>query len=136
MFKVFALSLICLSFGLVVNGNAQLPTEQNRVTEMTPQYLYKILSVENWKESQNLKSVKLADADHDFIHFSKEDQLARIEEKFWGNVPKYVVLKIDTAKLTGRLVYEANPGGENKYYHLYNGSIPLNSVVESKTIVK
>ncbi len=101
---------------------------------MTPQYLYKVLSVEDWKESQGMESVKLAAADHDFIHLSTEDQLNRIVEKYWGNVPEYVVLKIDTTKILGKLVFEANPGGNNKYYHLYNGSIPLSAVVKSNTI--
>lgn len=102
---------------------------------MTPKYLYKIISVEDWKRSQGVGSVKLSSADDEFIHLSKEDQLDRIIEKYWANVPEFIVLKIDTDKLPGRLVYETNPGGSNKYYHLYNGSIPLNSVFESKTIL-
>ena len=103
---------------------------------MIPQYLYKVVSVEDWKKSQNLESVKLTDADQDFIHLAREDQLDRIVGKYWDKVPEYVVLKIDTTKLLGKLVFEANPGGENKYYHLYGGSIPLQAVVESKIIKK
>ena len=48
--------------------------------------------------------------------------------------PRIIVLKIYTDKLTGRLIYESNSGGSSKYYHLYNGFIPLNAVFESKTI--
>lgn len=103
---------------------------------MTPQYLYKLLSIENWKKSQNMESVKLPDTDQDFIHFAREDQLDRIVRKYWDKITQYVVLKIDTKKLPGKLVFEANPGGENKYYHLYDGSIPLKAVVESKIIKK
>lgn len=103
---------------------------------MTPQYLYKVLSVEDWQKSQDMESVKLTDADQDFIHLSREDQLDRIVGKYWDKVPEYVLLKIDTKKLPGKLVFEVNPGGENKYYHLYDGSIPLQAVVESKTIKK
>jgi uncharacterized protein (DUF952 family) len=109
-------------------------TEQNSVKEMTPEYLYKIISVEDWKKSQGMDSVKLSSGDHDFIHLSKEDQLDRIIEKYWTDTPEFIVLKIYTDKLPGKLVYEANPGGSNKYYHLYNGSIPLNAVFESKTV--
>ncbi len=98
----------------------------------TPKYLYKVLSVENWKASD--KTVKLSSEDDAFIHLSTEDQLDRIVGKYWAQVPEYVILKIDTSKLPGKLLFEANPGGENKYYHLYNGSIPLNSIVESKTV--
>lgn len=87
-----------------------------------PRYLYKILSVENWNASTDY--VKLPEEDHAFIHFSTEDQLDRIISKYWVG-KNYVVLKVDTRKLPGKMVYEANPGGTNKYYHLYNGSIPM-----------
>lgn len=111
-------------------------TQQNLSNEMTPQYLYKVLSVEDWKASQGMESVKLTDADREFIHLSREDQLDRIVGKYWDKAPEYVVLQIDTTKLPGKLVFEANPGGENKYYHLYGGSISLKSVVGSKIIKK
>lgn len=101
---------------------------------MTPKYLYKVLSFEDWKKSQGSESVKLSEADHHFIHFSKKDQLERIIEKYWTNCPEFVVLKIDIKNLPGKLIFEANPGGINKYYHLYNGSIPISAVVESRTI--
>lgn len=42
-----------------------------------------------------------------------------------------MVLKIDPSKLIGKLVFEVNPGGTQKYYHLYNGKIPLNAVIEA-----
>lgn len=136
MLKVFNLFLMCLFGMLSLQANQQLPLQQNLENEMTPQYLYKVLSIEVWKKSQGMELVKLTDADQDFIHLAREDQLDRIVGKYWDKVPEYVVLKIDTKKLPGKLVFEANPGGENKYYHLYDGSIPLKSVVESKTIKK
>lgn len=109
--------------------------EHHLVEEMAPRYLYKIVSSEDWKESQCKESLKLTDDDHDFIHFSTESQLNRIAEKYWGNVPKYIILKVDTTKIPGEMVFEANPGGSNKYYHLYNGSIPLSAVIESKLVI-
>lgn len=99
---------------------------------MTPKYLYKIISVEDWKKSQGMESVKLSSSDQDFIHLSREDQLNRIIDKYWKDIPEFIVLKIYSDKLPGRLVYEANPDGSNKYYHLYNGSIPLSAVFESR----
>jgi len=99
-----------------------------------PPYLYKVLSVENWKKSQSQNSVVLSQDDAAFIHFSTKEQLNRIIEKYWSQVPEYVILKVDTAQLPGRLVYEANPGGINKYYHLYDGFIPLKAIVEAKIV--
>lgn len=104
--------------------------------EHTPQYLYKVLSLEDWKKSQTQDFIKLSKDDEPFIHLAKEDQLDRITEKYWSNVPEYAVLKIEADQLPGRLVYEANPGGTNKYYHLYEGSIPLKAVLEAKIIKK
>lgn len=102
----------------------------------TPQYLYKVLSSENWDKSQSQDLVALPKEDQEFIHLAKQDQLDRIIDKYWSTVPRYVILKIDTAKLPGRLVYEANPGGTHKYYHLYDGNIPLKAIVEAKKINK
>ncbi|MBA3603000.1 MAG: DUF952 domain-containing protein [Parachlamydiaceae bacterium] len=100
----------------------------------TPKFLYKVLSEKHWTDSQQNKVVMLSDMDDDFIHLSKEDQLDRIIHKYWANVPKIIVLKLDTTKLQGEMVYEANPGGLSKYYHLYKGVIPLSSVAEVKVI--
>ena len=136
MSKVFTLFLMCLFGMLSLHADQQLPSQQNLENKMTPQYLYKVLSVEDWKKSQSMEVVKLTEVDQDFIHLAREDQLNRIVGKYWDEVPEYVVLKIDTKKLPGKLVFEANPGGENKYYHLYDGSIPLKAVVESEIIKK
>lgn len=136
MSKIFALFFMSLLGMLSLHASQQLPLQQNLENKMTPQYLYKVLSVEDWKKSQSMEVVKLTDADQDFIHLARDDQLDRIVRKYWDKAPEYIVLKIDTTKLPGKLVFEANPGGENKYYHLYGGSIPLKAVIESKIINK
>lgn len=92
--------------------------------------LYKIISIEKWKESDGKDFIVLDDTDKDFIHFSTEEQLPRILEKFWKN-KDYIVLKIDPRKLPGRLEFEPNPGGSGqKYYHLYEGLIPKDAILE------
>lgn len=135
MSKVFTLFLMCFLGMLSLHADQQVFFQEN-LENMTQQYLYKVLSIEDWKKSQSMEEVKLADADQEFIHLAREDQLDRIVGKYWDTAREYVVLKIDTKKLPGKLVFEANPGGENKYYHLYGGSIPLNAVVESTIIRK
>ena len=104
------------------------------MTSESPIYLYKVLSTDDWEKSQNSKVLSLPAMDSKFIHLSKEDQLESICKKYFGTGSKYMVLKLETSKLTGKLVLEANPGGKNKYYHLYEGSIPLNSIVESRSV--
>jgi len=93
-----------------------------------PKYLYKILSLENWTKSQSAQFVVLSQDDTAFIHLATEEQLKGIADKYWSHAPDYVILKIEATKLPGELVFEANKPGGNKYYHLYKGSIPLESV--------
>lgn len=97
-----------------------------------PNFLYKILSDDNWNQSQGKTDLKLSNLDSVFIHLSTEEQLDRIKNKFWADEKRFYILKLDCKKLKGKLVLESNPGGSNKYYHLYNGSIPLTSIVEIK----
>jgi len=91
--------------------------------------LYKILTEENWEASQREEFLVLPAEDAAFIHFAKKDQLERIVSKYWIDVKAYVVLKIDSSQLIGRLVLEANRLGGDLYYHLYEGKIPLGAVM-------
>ncbi len=132
------LTIACLcavSFSLC--GKEELASNKEVTVEgmdQSLQYLYKILSLRNWQATQNRKTVQLSAEDDIFIHFSTEDQLERIVGKYWADAPQFVILKIDSNKLEGRLVFEINPGGTAKYYHLYDGFIPFSSIVESKIV--
>ncbi len=94
--------------------------------------LYKVISTSQWKNSE--EHVSLSEMDREFIHFSKADQLDRIVNKFWRGENEYVILAIDPKLLPGDLVYETNPGGTSKYYHLYNGSIPKEAILHVEVI--
>jgi uncharacterized protein (DUF952 family) len=93
--------------------------------------IYKILSENDWLESQQLKFVKPLALDDKFIHLCTHEQIELIVSKFWSNREDVIVLEIDPSLVLGDLVFETNPHGSTKYYHLYNGSIPLNAVVNS-----
>lgn len=103
---------------------------------MPPKYLYKVLLPNDWEESKNLPNVKLGSFDREFIHFSTEEQLNKIIEKYFKDAKKVIILKIETDKLSGKLIFEVNPGGSTKYYHLYQGSIPKESIFETKELIK
>lgn len=109
-------------------------TEKEQPVEAVPTYLYKILSVDDWEKSQHMEHIKVPIADNDCIHFSMENQVDTIIKRYWSNIPQFFVLKVDTNKLIGNLVFEVNPGGTTKYYHLYDGAIPLSAVVEYKLV--
>lgn len=114
---------ILFSLALLAFGN--LSTNEVDVES----YLYRIVSPQEWQESQSQKQVVTTAFDKDFIHLSTEEQVPKTAQKFW-NHKAYVVLKIDPKKLVGRLALESNPGGATLYYHLYDGKIPLDAVVE------
>lgn len=125
--------LCAIFFSLSANDDF-ITNQEIMVLEMPPQYLYKILSLRNWQATQKSKTVVLSAEDAAFIHLATDDQLERVIGKYWADAPQLVILKIDSSKLEGRLVLETNPGGSCKYYHLYDGSIPLNSILESKIL--
>lgn len=106
---------------------------QEHVVEAS-ECLYKIMPYELWQQSQGKESLELSAMDAEFIHLSTEAQVEKTAAKFFAHVPSYVVVKVDVSKLKGDLVYEANPGGTTKYYHLYNGAIPRSAVVEYKIV--
>lgn len=99
-------------------------------------YLYKILSLRNWQATQTRTTVALSTDDDLFIHFSTEEQVEKIIEKYWSEAEQFVVLKIDRSRLEGRLVYETNVGKSTKYFHLYDGSIPCSAILESKIVYR
>jgi uncharacterized protein (DUF952 family) len=96
--------------------------------------LYKLVTNEQWASSQGKETLQLTQSDRDFIHFSLEDQWEKTAAKYYADQPSCVLLKIDAQKLPGRLVYETNPGGSTKYYHLYESCIPMNAILSSQTI--
>ncbi|MDE3047733.1 MAG: DUF952 domain-containing protein, partial [Verrucomicrobiota bacterium] len=132
------LTIACLcAVSLSLVGNEKPATNEEITIEETnqfPQYLYKILSLRNWQATERSKTAQLSAEDDAFIHFSTQDQLERLIGKYWADAPQFVILKIDSQKLEGRLVFETNPGGTTQYYHLYDGFIPFSSIVESKII--
>jgi uncharacterized protein (DUF952 family) len=122
----------------VETPRAQKPTSNGRSTYMqrnhpTPTYLYKIISVENWRKSQKKNQLQLADMDQTFIHLATNEQVPRIVEKFWKD-SECVILKVESIKMKGDLLFEENPGGSNKYFHLYNGYIPFKAILTATPV--
>lgn len=81
-----------------------------------------------YEASLSQDTLILSDVDNEFIHFSTMEQVLKVIGKFCPN-ESVMILYIDPTLLPGELILEANPGGSGeKYYHLYNGSIPMNTV--------
>lgn len=99
-------------------------------------YLYKVLTSTSWQASQKQKNITLGVEDEAFIHLATEEQLEKIVAKFFSTESQYIILKLATEKLEGNLVYETNPGGATQYYHLYEGNIPFNAIIEAQIVYK
>lgn len=119
---------------------SQLPHQVSIAIAIEPKpsslYLYKILSEEDWKDSQGQDRLILPQADEAFIHFSTQDQFDRILNKYWSHTSHFVIVQIEADKLPGRLVLEKNPGGTEPYYHLYEGWIPLNTIAHCQEPIR
>jgi uncharacterized protein (DUF952 family) len=103
---------------------------QNNHQETTPPFLFLIVAKDAWEKSLEDNKLLLSSHHDLFIHLAKEDQVPHIIEKFWAD-KECVLLKIDSQQMTGRLIYEKNPGGSNRYYHLYDGTIPMHAIVDT-----
>lgn len=103
-------------------------TAESMVSDCQPEFLYKILSEDEWESSGT--DLSLGAIDSDFIHLATDAQVESVIAKFWSAFPRYVYLKLDAALLGGRLVYESNRPGGDKYYHLYQARIPKAAVIE------
>lgn len=66
-----------------------------------PQFLYKIVSPEEWLESNQRDQVVTLLIDKGFIHLATEGQIPHIVQKFWNGKP-YIILKLNSKKLIGR----------------------------------
>lgn len=134
-------SILVLLFGISNASTQNLAAAEKEETSMTlsntethaPKYLYKIVSPEEWQKSKTQKILVTSPIDDNFIHLSTEEQLPHVAQKFWKD-KDYIILTLDTKKLVGRLVHESNPGGTTLYYHLYEGEIPLDAVVNTSLV--
>ena len=99
-------------------------------------FLYKIISVQDWENSQQEKKLALSPMDNKFIHLATANQIDRIIEKYWHNESRFAILKIQTNKLQGKLIFEKNPNGATRYFHLYDGYIPFDSIIDGKLVVR
>jgi uncharacterized protein (DUF952 family) len=111
-----------------------LLSSQEESGALPPKYLYKITSIQNWRDSQKGTVLVPQVMDEAFIHLATEAQIGSVINKYWSEAPEIVLLKIDTSLLKGELKCERNPGGTHYYYHLYGAEIPHRAIIESKIL--
>jgi uncharacterized protein (DUF952 family) len=123
----YLLSQLCFANDITSNLKGE--------STMVAPHVYKIMTLSDWQESQKLGFVKPStlDLESKFLHLSEDHQVQRTIDKFMKNEKNIIVLELEPSKFVGKLVKEKNPGGSAEYYHLYDGKIPLEAVVKSKT---
>lgn len=112
--------------------NVMLTSEKTITTSWTtPTVLYKLITAECWEKSKDSDKIWTDSTDEKFIHFSTEDQWKAIIKTKYANT-NWILLTIDTTKLEGTWELEWDKNQTEKWFHLYNGSIPKTAVIEWK----
>ena len=89
--------------------------------------IYHIVLPEKWEQIKGQSNYSADSLDTEgFIHCSYDHQLSGVLRRYYSEIDKIVVLKIDIAKLTSKLVSEPSTGGEI-YPHIY-GPINMDAV--------
>ncbi|HEX6279735.1 MAG TPA: DUF952 domain-containing protein [Pyrinomonadaceae bacterium] len=98
-------------------------------------FVYHIVLPEKWasvKDGSSYEAESLAT--EGFIHCSHDQQLDGVIKRYYSDAPELVILKLDSDKLTSKLVSEPSTGGEI-YPHIY-GPINLDAVVSAEARTK
>jgi uncharacterized protein (DUF952 family) len=92
-------------------------------------FIYHVVLPEVWERSKGKPSYQPESlAAEGFIHCSYPGQLEGVLKRYYSNVERVLILKIDTDKLLSKLVKEPSTNNE-MYPHIY-GRLNHNSVVE------
>ena len=99
--------------------------------------IFHIATVADWEAAQRSGSYTTSTRgrtlqEEGFIHASHEDQWQQVRTTFYADVTEpLVLLAIDPAKLTARLVEEVPDGADRAFPHIYG---PLNADAVVRTI--
>lgn len=85
-----------------------------------PDIIYKITDRKAWADARKMGEFTGAPVDivDGFIHFSTAEQTRETATKHFADVDNLVLVAIDAAKLTGKIVWEPSRGGA-LFPHLY-----------------
>lgn len=98
--------------------------------------IYHIAQAGDWerarREGQYTVSTRgVTLAEQGFIHASTAGQVAPVANMFYRGVPDLVLLVIDTDRVAAEIRYEAVPGADAPFPHIY-GPLNLDAVIETR----
>ena len=101
---------------------------------MKNQNVYKILSIREWHEAQQLGYINTdLDKKDGFIHFSNANQLAASLELYFSDHEEVILLLPKMKKIESHLKYESTDAGSKRkgfFAHLY-GNLMIEDVEKS-----
>ena len=103
-------------------------------------FIYHIAATADWeravREGQYTTSTRgLTLAEQGFIHASTADQVARVANAFYRDVPDLVLLVIDPERVGPEIRYERVPGQDAPYPHIY-GPLNTDAVAEARPFAR
>lgn len=90
--------------------------------------IYHVVTSESWAQFKG-KTEYFADslATEGFIHCSNQQQVEGVLERYYTGQSNLLLLQINPAKLTSKLVYEAPANGTELFPHVY-GTINFDAI--------
>jgi len=113
--------------------NVVITLRRDDLRNMPP--IYKILTTEQWTETQSLGhfSGSPADLRDGFIHFSTAEQVAGTLQKHFFGQTGLLLAEVDPAQLADSLKWEPSRN-DQLFPHLYS-NLPLESVTSIREVV-
>jgi uncharacterized protein (DUF952 family) len=104
------------------------------MSEELPIRIFHLALVADWVAAQRSGDYRISSLgrsleNEGFIHASRADQWRGVKLRYYADVPEdLVLLEIDPTRLTSPVVFEAVPGSDDFFPHIY-GPINLEAVV-------
>jgi uncharacterized protein (DUF952 family) len=97
--------------------------------------IYHILSKVEWKKFQSVGEYSPLSLIKDgFIHASTKNQILPTANRIYKRKSNLIVLKIDTNKISAKIVSEYSKGSKENHPHIY-GKIPLTAIISSYNLI-
>ena len=101
---------------------------------MSSEIILHMCSRGDWETAQQLGAYVAASLETEgFIHFSRPEQVAKVANAFYADVPDMALLHVEVSKLTPEVKWEAADG--DMFPHVY-GAVNLDAVVAVEAFVK
>jgi uncharacterized protein (DUF952 family) len=99
-------------------------------------FIYHIAAAADWEQAcrdgqYTMSTRGLTLAEQGYIHASTAEQVAQVANAFYRGVPDLLLLVIDPERVGPEIRYEAVPGQDQPYPHIY-GPLNTDAVVQAR----